>query len=134
MGDPTKRVKVAPTDKKEVQKKWFDLQLARKNFDYAAALFRSPLPKVAYSKRKNGKKKRLNNTSIRKGSKKDHTMSREPSGLSKYAHFFREYMKAGMILNQAEQDFREALQAQEKKKGGSIKDIIAEAQAKPATA
>lgn len=134
MADEKVNVKVAPADKREVQAKWLDLQLARKNFDYVAAIFGQKLPKVAYSKRKNGKKKRLNNTAIRTGKKKDHSMNRAASPLSKHMQFFGHYMQAGMILNKAETDFSEILQSQEKKKGGSIKQLIADSQAKPATA
>lgn len=120
------KVKVAPADKREVQAKWLDMQLARKNFDYVAAIFGQKLPKAAYSKRKNGKKKRLNNTAIRRGEKKTGNVSVTPDSRSKYAQFFQEYMKAGMILRQAEQAFSDILKKQEKKGKGSIKALIEE--------
>lgn len=110
--DKVKKVKVKAADKKEVQAKWMDMQLARKNFDYVAAIFRHSMPKVIYSKRKNGKKVRLNNT---KGHKD-----------SKYMQWFGAYMQAGMLLKQAEQAFSDALAGQEKKSKGSIKAILDE--------
>jgi len=134
MIDNKAQVKVAPASKREVKAKWLDMHLARKNFDYVSAIFGQKLPKVQYSKRVNGKKKRLNNTSIRNGSKKDRSISRTASPVSKHMEFFRHYMQAGMILQGAERAFSDILQEQEKKKGGSIKQLIADSQAKPAAA
>jgi len=123
-----KKVKVARADKKEVQARWMDMQLARKNFEFAASIFRSPLPKVAYSKRKNGKKKRLNNTAIRRNTLKGvgHSIVRDVHPHSKHSKFFQVYIQAGMLVRQAEDAFSAALQGQEKKKKGSIKALIEE--------
>lgn len=101
MTDEKVTVKVSDKDKKEVQAKWMDMQLARKNFDYVAAIFGQKLPKVAYSKRKNGVKKRLNNT--------------KNDSRSKYMQWFGAYMQAGQILKQAEMAFQEVLKAQQDK-------------------
>ena len=94
-------VKVSEEDKREVKARWLDMQLARKNFDYVAAIFGQKLPKVAYSKRKNGVKKRLNAT------KNDRR--------SKNMQWFGQYMQAGQILKQAETAFQDVLKAQQDK-------------------
>ena len=99
--DQVKNIKVSAEDKREVKARWLDMQLARKNFDYVAAIFGQNLPKVAYSKRKNGVKKRLNAT------KNDRR--------SKYMQWFGHYMQAGQILKQAETAFQDVLKAQQDK-------------------
>lgn len=119
-----KNVKVAKEDTNRIKMLWFDLILARKNYNLVGAIYGQNLPKVAYSKRKNGKKKRLNASVVKTGSKKLKTINREPSRLSKHMNFFGRFMQAGMILQKAETAFSEALAEQEKKKGGSIKDLI----------
>lgn len=121
------RVKVKPADKKEVQARWMDMQLARKNFDYIASIFKDPLPKHLYSKRKNGKKVKLHQSALRQrtGLQKGR-VSRSAAPDSKYMQWFGQYMQAGMILKQAEQAFSDALARQEKKGKGSIKALIEE--------
>lgn len=94
-------IKVSEEDKRKVKAKWLDMQLARKNFDYVAAIFQQNLPKRAYSKRRNGVKKRLNAT------KNDRR--------SKYMQWFIQYIQAGQILKQAETAFQDALKAQQDK-------------------
>lgn len=104
------KIKVSEEDKREVKARWLDMQLARKNFDYVAAIFGQNLPKRAYSKRRNGVKKRLNNT------KNDRR--------SKYMQWFGQYMQAGQILKQAEQAFADVLKKQQDK-GVTAEQLLA---------
>jgi len=129
MGDNgVTKVKVKAADKKEVQARWMDMQLARKNFDYVASIFKHPLPKHLYSKRKNGKKVKLHQTAIRTRNinSMKRQITRDAAKDSKYMQWFGAYMQAGMLLKQAEQAFSDALARQEKKGKGSIKAILEE--------
>lgn len=127
MTEEVKKVKVKAADKKEVQARWMDMQLARKNFDYVAAIFKGNLPKHAYSKRKNGKKVKLHQSALRtRNGLEKGNVSRDAARSSKYMQWFGAYMQAGMMLKQAEQAFSDALAGQEKKSKGSIKAILEE--------
>lgn len=113
-----------PNVMNERNKAYAEMLMARKELDYFTRICAFALPKHAYSKRKNGKKVRLNNTAIRTGNRKTHQISRNSADSSKFNTLNMMRIKAQIIFNGKEEAFRESLKDFTEKKKGNIKELI----------